>query len=139
MQKNSLCIKRSFPLTISSVNVTKSAGNCGFGHIYWRNRYRKTSFFVQWLFLIMVLKTYPKSDGFVTNLWKLLKQMLWMFLTSTSSALHEVYIRWRVFAKNKPNLIPRAILRILFRFSLIGKRCAGDEVERNHHRSLPGS
>ena len=23
-----------FPLRISSVNVTKSAGNCGFGHIY---------------------------------------------------------------------------------------------------------
>ena len=29
--------KWSFPLRISSVNVTKSAGNCGFGHIYWRN------------------------------------------------------------------------------------------------------
>ena len=25
----------SFPLRISSVNVTKSAENCGFGHIYW--------------------------------------------------------------------------------------------------------
>ena len=24
----------SFTLKISSVNVTKSAGNCGFGHIY---------------------------------------------------------------------------------------------------------
>ena len=29
--------KWSFPLRISSVNVTKSAGNCGFGHIYCRN------------------------------------------------------------------------------------------------------
>ena len=29
--------KWSFPLTISSVNVTKSAGNYGFGHIFWRN------------------------------------------------------------------------------------------------------
>ena len=29
--------KWSFPLRISSVNVTKSAGSCGFGHIYWRN------------------------------------------------------------------------------------------------------
>ena len=28
---------KSFPLRISSVNVTKSAGNCGFGHIYRRN------------------------------------------------------------------------------------------------------
>ena len=30
--------KWSFPLKIFSVNVTKSAGNCGFVHIYWRNR-----------------------------------------------------------------------------------------------------
>ena len=27
----------SFPLRISSVNVTKSGGNCRFCHIYWRN------------------------------------------------------------------------------------------------------
>ena len=27
----------SFSLRISSVNVTKSAVFCGFGHIYWRN------------------------------------------------------------------------------------------------------
>ena len=26
----------SFPLSISSVNVIKSAGNCEFGHIYWK-------------------------------------------------------------------------------------------------------
>ena len=36
----------SFQLRISSVNVSKYAGNCGFGHIYWRNPYRKASFFV---------------------------------------------------------------------------------------------
>ena len=29
--------KWSFPLKISSVNVTKYAVTCGFGHIYWRN------------------------------------------------------------------------------------------------------
>ena len=29
--------KWSFPLSISSVNVTKSAENCGLGHIYWIN------------------------------------------------------------------------------------------------------
>ena len=39
--------KWSFPLRISSVNVTKSPGSCGFGHIYWRNPYWKTSFFIQ--------------------------------------------------------------------------------------------
>ena len=26
--------KKSFPISISSVNVTKSAGNCDFGHVY---------------------------------------------------------------------------------------------------------
>ena len=35
--ENTLHKKWSFPLRISSVNVTKSAGTCGFGHIYWRN------------------------------------------------------------------------------------------------------
>ena len=39
--------KWSFLLRISSVNVTKSADFCGFGHIYWRNPQWKTSFFVQ--------------------------------------------------------------------------------------------
>ena len=36
--------KWSFPLRISSVNVTKSAGNWVFGHIYWTNPEWKTSF-----------------------------------------------------------------------------------------------
>ena len=40
--KKSKC--RSFPLRISSVNVTKSAENCGFGHIYWRNLNGKLHF-----------------------------------------------------------------------------------------------
>ena len=34
-------------MKVSSVNVTKSAGNWWFGHIYWRNPSWKTSFFVQ--------------------------------------------------------------------------------------------
>ena len=46
-QVNMTLLKRwSFPLRISSVNVTKSAGICGFDHIYWRNHYWKTSFFL---------------------------------------------------------------------------------------------
>ena len=39
--------KWSFPLRISSVNLNKSAGNCKFAHIYWRNPLCKTSLFVQ--------------------------------------------------------------------------------------------
>ena len=38
-RKKHQCVNKkwSFILRISSVNVTKSAGNCGFGHIHWRN------------------------------------------------------------------------------------------------------
>ena len=39
--------KFSFPLRISSVNVTKSATDCGLGHIYGRDPEWKT-LFVQW-------------------------------------------------------------------------------------------
>ena len=42
---HSLHKKWSFPLRISTVNVTKSAVSCGFGHIHWRNPSWKTSFF----------------------------------------------------------------------------------------------
>ena len=41
----SLLKKWSFPLKISPVNVTRSAISCGFGHIYWRNPWQKTSIF----------------------------------------------------------------------------------------------
>ena len=37
----------TFPLSISAAIVTKSAISSGFGHIYWRNLYWKTSFLVQ--------------------------------------------------------------------------------------------
>ena len=43
--------KWSFPFRISSVNVTKSAGICGFGHIYWSNPWWKISFFAQCLMI----------------------------------------------------------------------------------------
>ena len=46
--KQRLHKKWSFPLTISSINVTKSAVSCGFGHIHWRNPQWNTSCFVQW-------------------------------------------------------------------------------------------
>ena len=45
MWDHSLHKKWSFLLAISSVNATKSARNCGFGHMYWRNLYWKASFF----------------------------------------------------------------------------------------------
>ena len=48
LNKLTLYKKWSFPLRISSVNLTKSAGNCGFGHIYWKNPERKTFFCAVW-------------------------------------------------------------------------------------------
>ena len=39
--------KWSFPLKVSSVDVTQSTGNGGFGQIDWWNPEWKTSFFVQ--------------------------------------------------------------------------------------------
>ena len=49
----SLHKKWSFPLRNSSVNVTKSAVSRGFGHIYWRNPYWKTLFFVRRILCVM--------------------------------------------------------------------------------------
>ena len=40
--------KMKFSIWMYSVNVTKSAGTCGFGHIYWRKLEWKTSLVVQW-------------------------------------------------------------------------------------------
>ena len=48
MMMNSWSLMReswSFPLRIYSVNVTKSAIPCGFGHIYWRNPQWKIWFY----------------------------------------------------------------------------------------------
>ena len=44
-QTGALYNKWSFPLRISSINVTIPAVSCGFGHIYWR----KISFFETWV------------------------------------------------------------------------------------------
>ena len=43
----------SFPLMISSVNVTKSAISCGFGHIYWRNLNGRLHFLCSVFFLFL--------------------------------------------------------------------------------------
>ena len=43
--------KWSFPLRISSANVTRSAVSCGFGRMYWKNPQWETSFFCAVIFL----------------------------------------------------------------------------------------
>ena len=50
----SLHKKWSFPWRVSLVNVAKSAVFWGCGHIYWKNPYWKTSFFVQYLVCLFI-------------------------------------------------------------------------------------
>ena len=53
---NTIMLKKwNFLFRISSVNVTKSAISCGFGHIHWRNPQWNTSFFVQYELLIPII------------------------------------------------------------------------------------
>ena len=76
--------KWSFLLRISSVDVNKSAGNGGFGHIYWRNLW-ETSLFVQ---LFPVLRNFTMWSGVTRGTclkyWfseiccQFLKFMIWM-------------------------------------------------------------
>ena len=76
--------KWSFPLTTSSVNVTKSAGNCEFGHIYWRNPCRGQLFLcsfcaVRMLFNVLIrhfigVTRYCRIDFFIPGpiiMWSL--------------------------------------------------------------------
>ena len=66
-RSKSLHKKWSFPLRISPVNVSKSAGNWRFGHIYWRNPQWKTSFFVQWI-LSAVVRSWLEDQRHITGI-----------------------------------------------------------------------
>ena len=81
--------KWSFPLRISSVNVTKSAGNCGFGQIYWRIPKWKTSFFVQCRKPCLEFSSNMKVFSRVPN--KRIQHMLWLLDTSSENQSFESY------------------------------------------------
>ena len=94
----------SFPLRISSVNVTNSTENCGFAHIYCRSPEWKTSFFVQCIgegwaakddhsIKVLTSKNFPKSffsdANLDANLFMLLRRQCtsftWLDLSIGSS------------------------------------------------------
>ena len=82
--------KWSFLLRISSVNATKSAVSCGFGHIYWRNPYRKYKSIydesIIYLSQISSLRSNSKTF-FVRYIWLL---HLWLvFKTPKKSAIFD--------------------------------------------------
>ena len=64
--------KIKFPLGISSINVTKSAGSCGFCHIYWRNSLWKTSFSKENCHLRLFAKLSDPSTSTKTY-WSIIK------------------------------------------------------------------
>ena len=71
------CTKKwSYPLRISSVNMTKSTGFCGFGCTYWRNPQWKISFFcaVRTVKLVDFF-----SDRFCLQSQRVLADILWKF------------------------------------------------------------
>ena len=69
--KKPLHKKWSFLLRIFSVNVTKSAGNCRFGHIYWRNSFfcavNRTVLKLILRVVLMVIFTSNRTELFCKN------------------------------------------------------------------------
>ena len=56
----------SFPLRFSSVNATKSAVNCGFGHIYRINLQWKSSVFVKCCLYLVKISFVEKGFALIT-------------------------------------------------------------------------
>ena len=92
--------KRSFPLTISSVNMTKSVGNCGFGHITEEILNGRLHFVCsvatglevnikKWNFVAIALElsTYNQWNNVPTTISGLL-------ITSTSSEQSELFLKY---------------------------------------------
>ena len=79
--------KWSSPLRISSVKVTKSAVSCRFDHIYWSNPSWKTSFFVQWLIILITfspicfnfhfIKSRLQPQIKIPETWPEKRQIIW--------------------------------------------------------------
>ena len=73
--------KWGLPLRISSVNVTKSAGNCGFGHIYWRNLNGKLHFLCSVVYISFL------SSLVINGVWLFLLPLKVFFFSGRSSRL----------------------------------------------------
>ena len=63
-----------FPLRISSINVIKSAGNCEFGHIFWKNPQYKTFFLpLDRQYVIYIIFEFRSSSSLVFHKKLILK------------------------------------------------------------------
>ena len=103
--QNSLRKKWCFPLRVSSVNVTKSAVSCGFGHIYWKKSLMENFIFctvissekitlpsILWLFWI--LRSVSICENMASKFkWQFLrKKMSW---PNVISILFVPWLHWK--------------------------------------------
>ena len=78
--------------------MTKSSGNCGFGHIYWRNPSWKTSFLVQWCVPVATPLIFYKALFMdIYGYWSLVfddkwAQIAFLSLTATPKQLKFIYV-----------------------------------------------
>ena len=94
LQHPSLHKKWNLPLRTSSVNVTKSTGNCEFGHIYWNIFWWKISFSVQ---CVSSTTFYPTVSS--TSRWrhvnhKKYEQRSWKLYYRALKIVTEWKLRW---------------------------------------------
>ena len=99
--KNNIAHKWSSPLSVSSVNVTKSAVFCGFGQIYWKNPHWKAS----------VQYNRPNSACFPENFENFYNSQKWKNVIFLESLCQKTLGKWITIVLN--NVYFRGVLRAL--------------------------
>ena len=99
--KNNIAHKWSSPLSVSSVNVTKSAVFCGFGQIYWKNPHWKAS----------VQYNRPNSACFPENFENFYNSQKWKNVIFLESLCQKTLGKWITIVLNKVYF--RGVLRAL--------------------------
>ena len=93
----------SFPFRVSSVNMTKSARNCGFAYINWGKRSWRTSFLVQcvlWLFSSFNVSFFVFFCFFFHCNWYFWsKKSLWHQRKYDHFCLSNLILHWLIFEK----------------------------------------
>ena len=110
--------KWSFPLRISSINVTKSVVSCGFRHIYWRNPKWKTSFFVHDRDLWNSVNT-SAAKLKLRKLYKTnhAKHLMWFFSSNLVPKIHVNYPK----RMSKHTLIKKTVISNVIERSFLAK------------------
>ena len=111
-----------FPLRISSINVIKSAGNCEFGHIFWKNPQYKTFFLpLDRQYVIYIIFEFRSSSSLVFHKKLILKTFC--KTRKKVSALEPLYIEVtglvRVTRKVKQTILVWKVNPFLMQVSVV--------------------